>query len=118
VADEGGDGRRHGLIDIALRQARLEPGLGLRRHHEDEARRAAVAAGRPEARQVPDLAQQVLGDRPVDPVADRAGLAEDEVEGGVVGACRHGFLLSEGPARPTGQGQAAHRRGYGVCLSN
>jgi hypothetical protein len=52
IADDGADRRLHRLLAIAFREKRLEPFLGLARFHEQEARRAAIGACRPEFHEI------------------------------------------------------------------
>ena len=66
-----------------------QPGLGLRRAQEDEARRAGVGAGRPHAHDVVERAQLLVGDGRGEPAVLGAGLAEQQVNGPVVDLVAH-----------------------------
>ncbi len=79
-AEDGGDWRRHGLVDIARLQATAQPLLGFGRDDEDDALRTDIVAGRRHAGERVQLAQLCLRDGAGQPGVMGAGLAEEQVQ--------------------------------------
>ena len=97
IADDRGGRRRHGLLAIAFVEQRLQPRLGLLRHHEMKPRRGDVGFGGTPAHQIIDRHQQRVGDRLVLPFAQGAGIAENRVQRGIGNRVRRLGQIRFGP---------------------
>ena len=77
VGGDGDDRRGHGLVEVAGRQRRTQPLLGLGRAQEEHAQRLRIGRGRPHLGEIERLDQQVVRHGPVEEGVVGARLGEE-----------------------------------------
>ena len=94
VADDRGYGGGHGFLQIALGESGGELFLRLPRLHENNARRAAVGAGRAPFHQLVETMQHLVRNGLVEPCVMRARMTENDIERVVAQHAAHRRLLA------------------------
>ncbi len=99
VAGDGDDRGGHGLLDVARRQRRPQPLLGLLRAQEDDPHRRLVGRGRAHLGEVERLDQQLIRHGPIEEGVVGSRLGEDlglggRADGGAASILDDGHVLS------------------------